>query len=257
MRTAILGSSGLVGEAFSRLCSHAVLFLRRSDVDHSDSSPLADLLIENQIDTVINCAARVGGIELNRNKSYDMFNSNISISLSVLRASIQAGVSDLVQFCSNCTYPISVEQPYKESTLFDGSPHHLNKGFAASKLATLHAGQCAEDQGLIRVYHPIPCSLFGLHDNYSLNNSHFIAAAIRKLHAASSTGLDEVVFWGTGTPYREFMFADHLVSAIELLLEQQLSYQPINIGTSFGTPLTEIIRFLGIIQNPMVRFINF
>jgi len=241
MRSAILGSNGLVGDAFARNCTHAVLLLSRQDVDLLDTSTLSDLLIANRIETVINCAANVGGIEINRSEPYNMFSSNISVSLSVLRASISAGVSNLVQFCSNCAYPVSAQQPYKESTLFDGPSHHLNKGYASAKLSALQAGQCAEDQGLIRVFHPIPCSLFGLRDNYSLNKSHFIAAVIRKVHSATSRGDKEMQFWGTGTPYREFMYADHLVSAIDLLLENQLSYEPINVGTGIDISIKDVI----------------
>jgi GDP-L-fucose synthase len=244
MRSAILGSKGLVGDAFSRNCSHAVLFLSRQDVDLLDTAALSDLLIANRIDTVVNCAAKVGGIELNRSEPYNMFTYNISISLSVLQASISAGASNLVQFCSNCAYPVSAHQPYKESTLLDGPPYHLNKGYAAAKLSALKAGQCAEDQGLIRVFHPIPCSLFGLRDNYSLNNSHFIAAVIRKVYSAVSLDDKKIEFWGTGNPYREFMFADHLVSAIDHLLEKQLSYDPVNIGTGVDTPIKDIIEHI-------------
>lgn len=244
MRSAILGTKGLVGDAFSRNCSHAVLFLSREDVDLLDTAALSNLLITNRIDTVINCAAKVGGIELNRSEPYHMFTANISIGLSVLRASISAGVSNLVQFCSNCAYPVSAQQPYKESTLLDGPSHHLNKGYAAAKLAALQAGQCAETQGLIRVFHPIPCSLFGLRDNYSLTNSHFIAAAIRKVHSATSRDCKEIQFWGTGKPYREFMFADHVVSAVDNLLEKKLSYDPVNIGTGVDTPIKDIIEHI-------------
>ena len=154
------------------------------------------------------------------------------------------GVSDLVQFCSNCSYPVLASQPYKESALFDGPSHKLNRGYASAKIAAVHAGQCAEDQGLIRVYHPIPCSLFGRNDNYSLNNSHFVAAAIRKIYEASQANKSTVEFWGSGKPFREFMFADNLVSAVLLLLEHKLSYEPINIGPGVDTPIKEIINYI-------------
>lgn len=244
MRTLILGSNGLVGEAFARKCSHSVLCLSRDDLDFSNSSELSSILQSHNIDTVINCAAKVGGIELNRLHPYEMFSTNIYLSLSVLQASINAGVSSLVQFCSNCSYPVSARQPYKEATLFQGEPHPLNKGYAAAKIAVLYAGQCAQDQGLINVFHPIPCSLFGLHDNYSLSNSHFVAAVIRKIHNAVSTGLEKIEFWGTGRPFREFMFADHIVEAVDIMLLNNLSYDPINIGSGTDTPIKDIIEFI-------------
>ena len=244
MRVAILGVNGLLGDAFRRKFQNPQLLLSRQNIDFVDSEGLSRILKSHQIDTVINCAAVVGGIELNRTKPYDMFSSNISLSESVLKACINSGVSDLVQFCSNCSYPAISNQPYKESTLFDGPSHKLNKGYASAKIASVHSGQCAEDQGLIRVYHPIPCSLFGLNDNYSLANSHFVAAAIRKIYEAKLLNKTNVEFWGTGKPYREFLCADNVPSAIKLLLENKYSYDPINIGTGRDTPIKDVINFL-------------
>ena len=244
MRVAVLGINGLVGDAFCRKFPEKQLLLSRKDLDFTDVDQLSLILKSHNIDTVINCAAVVGGIELNRTVPYDIFSSNILLSESVLKSCISAGVSDLVQFCSNCSYPALVNQPYRESALFDGLPHNLNRGYAAAKIASVHSGQCAEAQGLIRVYHPIPCSLFGRNDNYSLSNSHFVAAAIRKIYEATQSHQSTVEFWGSGKPYREFMFADNLVSAVLILLEKQLSYNPINIGPGFDTPIKEIIDYI-------------
>lgn len=244
MRVAVLGKSGLVGDAFVRNLTNIQLLVGRKDINLKNSGELSRLLNKNQIDTVINCSAVVGGINLNRSKPYDMFSENIALSESVLRASIDSGVTDLVQFCSNCSYPVVAEQPYNESDLFNGPAHKLNKGYASAKIAAVHSGQCAEQQGLIRVYHPIPCSLFGRNDNYSTNNSHFVAAAIRKIYEANKLNKESVEFWGTGNPYREFMYADNLVSAVNLLIEKRLSYEPINIGPGVDTPIKNIIATL-------------
>ena len=241
MRTAILGSKGLVGESLSRTLPSIELALSRKDLDVSDTNQLCKILRYNQIDTVINCAAYVGGIELNRSRPYDMYLRNIQISQSVLTASIQSGISDLVQFCSNCAYPITAQQPYKESSLFEGLPHKLNRGYAAAKITAVHAGQAAESQKLIRVYHPIPCSLFGFHDNYNTSESHFIPAAIRKIFDAVRENAHSIRFWGTGRPFREFMFADNLGSAIMIILDNRLSYNPINIGSGLDTPINNIV----------------
>jgi len=255
MRYAVLGSKGLVGEAFTRNLSGVELAISRDDINFMNTRELELTLKTYQIDTVINAAAKVGGINLNRLYPYDMYSANIALANSILDASIKAGVTDLVQFCSNCSYPFTAQQPYKEECLFDGLPHKLNRGYAAAKLASVQAGQCAEDQGLIRVYHPIPCSLFGLHDNYRLDDSHFVAAVIRKVSEAVMLKSKSIEFWGSGAPFREFMFADDLVSAIVILLNLRHSYQPINIGPGIDTPIKEVVTliskhaaFTGVIQ---------
>ena len=244
MRFAILGKNGLVGDAFRRNLNDVQLLVGREDIDLKDTNKLEQSLRENKIDTVINAAAIVGGIELNRSKPYDMLSENISLSESILRASINSGVSNLVQFCSNCSYPVDAKQPYKENDLFNGPAHKLNKGYASAKITAVHSGQCAEQQGLIKVYHPIPCSLFGKNDNYSKSNSHFVAAAIRKIYEAKESNRESVEFWGSGKPYREFMYADNLVSAVRLLIDKELSYSPINIGPGEDTPIKEVIEII-------------
>jgi GDP-L-fucose synthase len=244
MRVAILGSKGLVGDAFTRLFPQVEVSLSRADVDICNQNALSCILKSNQIDIVINCGAKVGGINLNKNNPFRMFSDNIQISQSVLHACIKAGVVDLVQFCSNCSYPTSARQPYVETSLLNGPPHNLNKGYAAAKIAAVQAGQCAENEGLIRVYHPIPCSLFGFNDNYSLNNSHFVAAVVRKIYTANINKSQSVEFWGSGKPCREFMFVDNLPSAVHMLLKNQLSYSPVNIGTSIDTPIKNIIEHI-------------
>ena len=244
MRIAILGSRGLVGDALARNMDNVALLLSRRECDLTDTSRLAWLLRREGIDVVINCAARVGGIQLNRTEPYTMYRENLEVSHSVLQASLQADVTDLVLFCSNCAYPESAPQPYKEGNLLIGEPVKANKGYAAAKIASVHAGQAAEDQFGMRVYHPIPCSLYGLADNYHPNNSHFIPAVIRKVSEAIDQDLESITFWGTGRPRREFLFADELASAISMMLQKQYSRNPLNMGTGVDTPIHDIVKMI-------------
>jgi GDP-L-fucose synthase len=241
MRIAILGSHGLVGEAMTRTMDNVVLALSREVCDVTDTSKLISLLRREKIDVVMNCAAKVGGIQLNRMEPYTMYQANSQIGYSVLQACLQSDVTDLVQLCSSCAYPADAIQPYKESELLMGEPVKSNKGYAAAKIASLHAGQAAEDQFGLRVYHPIICSLFGLADNFNPNDSHFVPAVIRKIKEAVDQSLDTITFWGTGKPRREYLFADELSSAINMMLERRYSYLPLNIGPGVDVPISDII----------------
>ena len=91
MRVAVLGVHGLVGDAFSRQLPEKQLLLSREDLDFTDTHQLSSVLKSHDIDTVINCAAVVGGIDLNRKVPYEMFSSNISLSESILKSCIAAG----------------------------------------------------------------------------------------------------------------------------------------------------------------------
>ena len=240
-RIAVLGSNGLLGDAICRNNDAVILRINRQSCDVKDISKLAKLLREENIDTVVNCAAVVGGIELNRKSQFDLFFENNQIALSVIQSCIKSEVQRLIQFCSNCCYPVTSTQPYKERDLFEGAPAITNLGYASAKLAAVRAGQCAEKQYGLKVFHPIPCSLFGYRDNYCQAKSHFIPAMIRKINEAVFENKSEIVFWGSGQPKREFLFADDINDAMMKIVENDRSYDPINIGSGNEIPIKEVI----------------
>jgi GDP-L-fucose synthase len=82
----------------------------------------------------------------------------------------------------------------------------------------------------------MPTNLYGPNDNYDLNNSHVLPALIRKAHEAKLRHDASLVVWGTGTPMREFLYADDLADACVHLMEKGYGGPLVNIGT--GTDIT-------------------
>ena len=52
----------------------------------------------------------------------------------------------------------------------------------------------------------MPTNLYGINDNFHLENSHVIPALIKKILTAKKEKSDVVEVWGTGKPKREFLF---------------------------------------------------
>jgi GDP-L-fucose synthase len=77
----------------------------------------------------------------------------------------------------------------------------------------------------------MPTNLYGYNDNYHPQNSHVLPALIRKFHEAKIKGESQVSIWGTGTPKREFLFADDLADACYFLMQNYNEPHLINIGT--------------------------
>ena len=90
----------------------------------------------------------------------------------------------------------------------------------------------------------MPTNLYGIGDNFDLENSHVLPALLRKFHEAKVQGESEVVMWGTGTPRREFLFSDDLADACIHLLETQdaesLGNQHINVGVGEDISIREL-----------------
>ncbi|MHB1174934.1 MAG: DUF1016 N-terminal domain-containing protein [Sulfuriferula sp.] len=104
----------------------------------------------------------------------------------------------------------------------------------------------------------MPTNLYGPGDNYDLNNSHVIPALIRKFHEAKVRGDKEVVVWGTGTPYREFLYSHDMADACVFLMNLDAArFQRVlddgdgqlpplvNIGTGVDLTIRELAEQVG------------
>ena len=67
-----------------------------------------------------------------------------------------------------------------------------------------------------------------------------LPALIRKFHEAKVSAAKEVVCWGTGTPLREFLFADDLGRACLFLMQNYSEEQFINVGYGDDVTICEL-----------------
>ena len=77
----------------------------------------------------------------------------------------------------------------------------------------------------------MPTNLFGINDNYDLNNSHVLPALISKTHKAKLLGEKQLVAWGSGNPMREFLYVDDAADALIFMMENNVNEGIFNIGT--------------------------
>ena len=66
----------------------------------------------------------------------------------------------------------------------------------------------------------------------------------RKVHEAKAEDRPEVVIWGTGTPLREFMFADDFGAACVFLMDHYDEPEIINVGTGEEITILELARII-------------
>ena len=77
----------------------------------------------------------------------------------------------------------------------------------------------------------MPTNLYGQGDNYHLQNSHVVPALLRKFHEGKMNKADHVEIWGTGSPFREFMYVDDVGDASIFLMKQYNDKLFVNAGT--------------------------
>jgi GDP-L-fucose synthase len=143
-------------------------------------------------------------------------------------------------FGSSCIYPKMAPQPLKESYLLSGYLESTNEPYAIAKIAGIKMIEAYRDQYNCNFISVMPTNLYGINDNYHPENSHVIPALIRKFHEAKVQGKSSVVIWGSGTPMREFLFADDLASAALYLMQNYDGKQFVNIGSNSDLSIKDL-----------------
>ena len=213
----ILGARGLLGLALVRradaLGLPGVLAWGRADLDLRDAASTDAAIAASGAQTVILAAARVGGIHANSHYPVEFLGDNLAIYSNVIHAAFRAGVQRLIFVGSNCSYPRNAPQPIAETSLFQGYVEPTNSAFAQAKLAAIELCRAYNQQYGTRYLAVMPTSLYGPGDNYDPQNSHVMAAMIRRFVAAKATGSAQETIWGTGTPLRELLYVDDAAEA--------------------------------------------
>ena len=215
------------------------------ELDLTDQAAVRAFLAAEKPDRVILAAARVGGIEANKNFPADFIYDNLMIECNVIHGAFQAGVGKLLQLGSSCIYPRDADQPMAEDALLTGVLEWTNEPYAIAKIAGIKLCESYNRQHGVDYRSVMPTNLYGPGDNFHPENSHVLPGLIRRFHAAVQDGADQVVVWGTGTPMREFLHVDDMAEAALFVMdldagtysrETRPMLSHINVGT--GTDVT-------------------
>lgn len=229
MKHLVTGATGLLGSEIIRLApdsdSISSKYFDLTKTSHLRLNP------NGKFDTVIHCAARVGGVKANTDYVADFFDDNIKMNMNILDACKHDNLK-LVSVLSTCVYPDApyVKYPLTEDQLHLGPPHPSNFGYAYAKRMLEVQSRAYRQQHGCNFISVVPNNLYGPNDNYDLSGGHVIPALIRKFHEAKIFGYNHVDIWGSGKPLREFTFARDAAEIILWLAENYNGEEPINIG---------------------------
>jgi GDP-L-fucose synthase len=239
-RVYIAGHRGLVGSAIWRELESAgfknLIGRSRAELDLQDAAAVKNFYAKEKPAYVFVAAAKVGGILANNNYPAQFLFENLQIQNNLIHGAHEAGVKKLLFLGSSCIYPKLAPQPIKEEHLLTGPLEPTNEWYAIAKIAGIKMCQAYRRQYGCNFISAMPTNMYGPNDNFDLQSSHVLPALIRKFHEAKISNAATVTCWGTGTPLREFLYADDLARACLFLLENYNEEQFINIG--FGSDVT-------------------
>jgi GDP-L-fucose synthase len=243
-RIFVAGHRGLVGSAIwrnlqARGFTH-LLGRTRAELDLLDASAVCGFYRREQPEFVFVAAARVGGILANSTQPADFLYQNLTIQNNLIQGAHEHGVRKLLFLGSSCIYPKLAPQPLKEESLLSGPLEPTNQWYAIAKIAGIRLCQAFRQQYGCDFIAAMPTNMYGPNDNFDLQASHVLPALIRKFHEAKSAGAPTVVCWGTGSPFREFLYSDDLASACVFLMENYSEEQFINVGSGSEVSILEL-----------------
>jgi len=231
----IAGHKGMVGSAiYRKLFKEGFTnFVTRgsSELDLRNQQQVTDFFEQEKPDYVFLAAAKVGGIIANNTYRADFLYDNLQIQNNVIHSAYVNEVKKLMFLGSSCIYPKLAPQPLKEEYLLTGVLESTNEPYAIAKIAGIKMCDAYRDQYGCNYISVMPTNLYGLNDNYHPQNSHVLPALIRRFHEAKEQNAVEVVIWGTGSPMREFLYADDLAEACYYLMQNYNEPGLVNIGT--------------------------
>ena len=233
-RIYVAGHAGMVGTAIVRRLERErceIITATRHELDLRHSEAVERFMAQAKPDAIFVAAGKVGGISANSAFPADFLADNLAIARNTIHAAYRHGVRKLLYLGSSCIYPRLAHQPMAEEELLSGPLEPTNEFYAIAKIAAIKLCAAYRRQYGADFISVMPTNVYGLGDNYHPQDSHVIAGLMRRLHEAKQSASPTVAVWGTGTPQREFIFADDLADACIFIMENYSAEEHLNIGS--------------------------
>ena len=249
MKIYVAGHRGMVGSAIVKRLHGSgkapegleILTRTHDQLDLTQQAAVHDFMLSEKPDVVVLAAAKVGGIHANNTYPGEFIYQNLMIQNNVIHGAYLAGVKKLLFLGSSCIYPRLAGQPMREDALLTGVLEPTNEPYAIAKIAGIKMCESYNRQYSVDYRSVMPTNLYGPGDNFHPENSHVVPALLRRFHEAQENKAKEVVIWGSGKPFREFLHVDDMAAASLFVLNlDKRTYsdntQPmlshINVGSS-------------------------
>jgi GDP-L-fucose synthase len=247
-RILLTGGSGFLGSHVQAELQHRGVPAENITIPRSADCDLrrwedCTRIVQGQ-DVIIHLAAHVGGIGLNREKPGELFYDNLMMGVQLIEAARQAKVEKVVAIGTICAYPKFTPVPFHEEALWDGYPEETNAPYGLAKKMLLVQAQAYRAQYGFNTIYLLPVNLYGPRDNFDPGSSHVIPALIQKIQDAKERAEPFITVWGTGTPTREFLFAEDAARGIVDATERYDGAEPVNLGVGKEISIRELVTLL-------------
>jgi GDP-L-fucose synthase len=253
-RIYVAGTETLVGKALLRQLQSGgyskLIGISPAEPDLTDAGKMDAYFAAVKPEYVFLAAGKSGGIGANQKYPADLMLDNLLIQCQIMRNAQRLGSRKLLYFASSCSYPRSCAQPMQVGSLMTGPLEPTSEAYGTAKIAGIKLCQAYRQQYGADMITAVPGDVFGPGDDFHPEDSHVIAALMRRMHRAKVSRAPAVEIWGSGSPRREFIFVEDLADAAIFLMKNYSAPTPINVGSGFEVT----IRSLALLLKEVVGF---
>jgi GDP-L-fucose synthase len=248
MKVLVTGSNGLVGTALKEILGDNHIYHTKNDVN------LLDPILTNEyityhtnnsgIDTIIHCAAKVGGVEANSNNNDGFFRENYIINNNVIYSAFENKIPNFVNLLSTCVFPDkNITYPLTPDQIDLGAPHSSNYGYSYAKRLSGYQTKIFKQLSGLNWISVIPTNVYGPNDNFKLDQSHMIPGIIHRAYHCKLNN-EKFSVWGDGTPLRQFIHSKDLAYNILWAIENWKKETPFMIINETEYSVMDIVKII-------------
>jgi GDP-L-fucose synthase len=244
----ITGANGLVGVPLSRMTiklGHSTKSIYHKEYNLLQQGVAGHIFRVWEPSHAILLQGYNGGIGFNKQYPADIFGQSVTMAINVMDACVTHDVKKVVIPLTSCGYP-PLESPLSEPQYMQGEPHESVAAHATAKRCIYQYARYLNQQHGNRFICLIFNNLFG--DNARWNEPERMKVAdhlIKKFVDAKRQNADIVEIWGTGSVFRELMYADDAASALLWAAENYEDYnEAINIGHGIDISIRELAEII-------------
>ena len=233
----VTGGSGLVGRSLQSELPTAI-FLSSKDFDLTNETDVKKLYKELKPEIIIHLAAKVAGIQTNIAYPTEYLEENVLMNTFMLKHAHNNNVVRFIGLISTCAYPDKVKKyPMEEKDLLNGPPAETNLSYSYAKRLMAIQIENYNRQYNKKWNYLIPCNLYGKFDEFDEFKSHMVSALIKKIYEAD----DNINLFGSGRPFRQFMYAKDLARLIKIIIDNDI-YDNLNVSPPENFTISDIAK---------------
>ena len=247
MNVLVTGATGFLGKNLVPVLrdKYSVFGVGSKFWDLREQDTCRRLINQAEPEVIVHAAGSVGGILANRENPGKFMYENLIMGANLIEAARKAEVRKFILLGTVCAYPKFTPVPFEEKQIWNGYPEETNAPYGIAKKTLMKLLETYNEQYEMNCVNLIPVNMYGPHDHFNLTSSHVIPALILKFYNAMKNGERKVNVWGTGQASREFLYAEDCADAVALAIEQDVSPEPINIGTGKEIKIIDLVTEIG------------